>query len=106
MFCTRESNYRLNRVHKRALRIFSTDYISSFSDFDSLLNEKIIHQRCINFSMTEVFIYLNGLTPDLMREVFRLKSNYHNLRNFNQFETYIPKTKSSLNSCVYRANQL
>ena len=56
--------------------------------------------------MTEVFKYLNGLSPDLMNEVFKLKSNHHNLRSFSQFETYIPKTKSSLNSCVYRANQL
>ena len=60
----------------------------------------------INLLMTEVFKYLNGLSPDLMNEVFRLKSNYHNLRNFSQFKTYIPKTKSPLNSCVYGANQL
>ena len=44
--------------------------------------------------MIEGFKYLNGLSPDLMNEVFRLKSNYHNHRNFNQFVTYIPKTKS------------
>ena len=106
MFCTREPNYRLNRVHERALRIISKDYISSFSYLVTLLNEKTIHEGCINFLMTEVFKYLNGLSPDLMNEVFRLKSNYHNFRNFNQFETYISKTKSSLNSCVYRANQL
>ena len=106
MFCTRESNYRLNRVHERALRIISKDYISSFSDLVTLLNEKTIHQRCINFLMTEVFKYLIGLSPDLMNEVLKLKSNHHNLRNFSQFETYIPKTKLSLNSCGYRANQL
>ena len=79
MFCTRESNYRLNRVHERALRIISEDYISSFCDLVKLLNEKTIHQRCINFLMTEFFKYLNGLSPDLINEVFRLKSNYHNL---------------------------
>ena len=56
--------------------------------------------------MTKVIKYLNGPSPDLMNEAFRLKSNYYNLRNFNQLETYIPKTKSSLNSCVYRENQL
>ena len=104
MFCSRESNYRLNRVHEIALRVISEDYISSFSDLVTVLNEKTIHQRCINFLMTEVFKYLNGLSPDLMNEVFRLKSNCHNFRNFNQFKTYIPKTKSSVNSCVYRAN--
>ena len=59
MFCTRESNYSLNRVHERALRIISENYASSFSELVTLLNEKIIHQRCINFFMTEVFRYLN-----------------------------------------------
>ena len=92
MFCTRESNYRLNRVHERALRIISENYISSFSDLVILMNEKTIHQICINFLRTKVFKYLNGLSPDLMNEIFRLKSNYHNLRNFSHFETYIPKT--------------
>ena len=106
MFCTREPNYRLNRVQERALRTISENYISSFSDLVISLNEKTIHQMCINVLMTKVIKYLNGPSPDLMNEAFRLKSNYYNLRNFNQFETYIPKTKSSLNSCVYRENQL
>ena len=44
--------------------------------------------------MTEVFKYLNELSPDLINKVSGLKSNYHNLRNFKQFETYIPKNKS------------
>ena len=48
--------------------------------------------------MTKVFKYLEGLSPDLMNKAFRLKANYHNLRNINQFETYIPKTKLSFTS--------
>ena len=32
MFFTRETNYRLNRVHEKALRIISEDYISSSHD--------------------------------------------------------------------------
>ena len=55
MFCTQEFNYILNQVHERALRIISKDYILNFSDLVTLLNEKTIHQRCINFLMTEVF---------------------------------------------------
>ena len=106
MFCTQEFNYRLNRVQERALRVILEDYISTFSDLVTLLNQKTILQRCINFSINEVFKYLNGLSPDLMNEVFRLKSHYHNLRNFSQFETYIPTTKSLLKSCLYKANQL
>ena len=43
--CFVSDNYRLNRVHERALRIISEDYISSFSDLVKLLNGKTIHQR-------------------------------------------------------------
>ena len=62
-------------MHERALRTISEDYIPRFSDLVTLLNEKTLHQRCTNFSMTEVYKYLNGLSPNLMNEVFRLKSN-------------------------------
>ena len=55
--------------------LFSEDYLLSFSDLVTLLNEKTIHQRYINFLMTEVFKHLNGLSPNLMNEAFRLKSN-------------------------------
>ena len=67
IFCSRASNYRLNRVHERVLRIISEDYISNFSDLVTMLNGKTIHQRCINILMTEVFKYLNRLSPDLMK---------------------------------------
>ena len=100
MLCARESNFRLNRVHEIALRIISKDYMSSFSDLLTLLNEKTIHQRCINFFLTKVFKYQNGLSPELMNDAFKLKLNYQNHRSFGQFETYIPKTRSPLNSCI------
>ena len=87
MFCTRESNYRLYQVHER---IMSKNYTSSLIDLITILHEKTIHQRCINLLMTEILKYLNGLSPDLMNELCKLKKNYHNLRNFNESETYIP----------------
>ena len=83
MFCTRESNYRLKRVHERALRITSKDYTSSFSDLVTLLNEKTNPQRCIDVLLTEIFKYLSGLFPGLMSEVFRLKSSYYSSVQIN-----------------------
>lgn len=105
MFCTRKFNLRLNRVHEGALKRISEDCTSSFSDLVTLLNEKPVHQKCINFVMEEVFKYLNGLSPSLMNKVCRLKLNYYNLGIFNQFETYISKTKS-LDASVTRTSQL
>ena len=70
---------QLNRVHGRALRIISEDYNASFNYLVTLFNEKTIHQRYIKFLMMKVVSSLNGLSPALMNEIFRLKPNYHKL---------------------------
>ena len=101
MFSSNGYHKRINKIHERSLRLI-------FNDYDSLLstlNEKTIHQRCINVSLTEAYKYLNGYSPDLMNEVFYLRQNYYNLRSFNVFATDNPHNKYLLNSSVYRANQ-
>ena len=42
------------------------DYKSSFYDMLSTLVEKAIYERCINVLLTEVYKYLNHLSPELM----------------------------------------
>ena len=66
----------------------------------------MIHQRFINILLTKVYKYLNGYFLDLMNEVFDLRQNYYNWRNFNIFATDNPRNKFLLNYSVYRANQL
>ena len=57
--------------------------------------------------MTEVYKYLNGLSPDIMSDIFKLRENTYNLRNFHIFESQNPRTKKfSLDSIAYRASQL
>ena len=97
---------RINKIHERSLRLILNDYESSFDSLLSTLNEKTIHQRCINVLLTNVYKYLNGYSPDLMNEVFYLRQNHYNLRNFNVFATDNPRNKYLLNSSIYRANQL
>lgn len=59
-------------MHEGALRTTSEDYISSVSDLVTLLNEKTIHQRSINFLISEVFKYQNVLSPNSVNEGSRL----------------------------------
>ena len=55
----------------------------------------------------EVYKYLNGLSPDNMNTIFKLRQNTYNLRNFHIFESQIPRTKKfGLDSITYRASQL
>ena len=57
-------------------------------------NEISIHQNCIELHMTGVYKYLNGLSPDDMDTIFKLKQNAYNLRYFHIFEYKNPKTKT------------
>ena len=96
----------MNKIHERSLRLILSDYESLFDILLSTLNENTIHQRCINVLLTEVYKYLNSYSPDLINEVFYLRQNHYNLRNFNVFTTYNLRNKYLLNSSVYWANQL
>ena len=57
--------------------------------------------------MIEVYKYLNGLSRDIMNDIFKLRENTYNLRNFHIFESQNPRTKTfGIGSIAYRASQL
>ena len=57
--------------------------------------------------MIDIYKYLNGLYPDIMNDIFKLRENTYNLRNFNISESQNPRTKTfGLDSIAYRASQL
>ena len=106
MLTSKDYNERIDRIHERSLRLMLNDYEPSFYDMLSTLNKKTFYQRCINVLLTEVYKYLNGLSPELMNEVFYLSQNHYKLRNLTVFATDNRCNKFMLNSTVYRASQL
>ena len=42
--------------------------------------------------MIEVYRFLNGLSPPIMDDIFRLRENRYNLRNFRLLECHNVKT--------------
>ena len=66
MFSSKGGYKRINKIYKRTLRLILNDYESSFDSLLSILNEKTIHQRCINVLLTEAYKHLNGYSLDLM----------------------------------------
>ena len=87
MFSLKGCYKRINKIQERSLRLILNDYESPFDSLLSALNEKMIHQSCINVLPTEVYKYWNGYSPNLMNEVFFLRQNSYNLPNFNVFAT-------------------
>ena len=107
MFCTKHSIGRTNSIHERCLCLIQQNYTSDFEVLLEISNEKPVHQKCIELLMIEVYKYLNDQSPDIMNEVFKLRENTYNLRNFHIFESQNPRTKKfGLDSVTYRASQL
>ena len=107
MFCSEKSTEKINAVHERSFRIFLN--VCEFSHSFLLEEAHLItfHQRCINSLMIEVCKYLNGHSPDIMNDIFKLRENMHNLRNFHIFQTEnLRSFKYGLDAIQYRVSQL
>ena len=94
MFCSKKSTKKINDVHERSLHIILNDCESPYP----LLIEEVqahqitFHQRCINSPMIEVYKYLNGHSPEIMDDAFKLRENMDNLQNFHIFQTENPRS--------------
>ena len=97
---------KINRIHGKSPRLVLSDHQSTLAEKLDTLNENTIHQQSIDRLLTEVYKFLNGYSPDIMKYVFHLRQNTYNLRNFDAFATDVPRDDCMLNSVVYRANQL
>ena len=61
----------------------------------------------LNSFMIEVFKYLNGHSPDIMNDIFKLRENMCNLQNSHILQTENPHSlKSRLDAIPYCASQL
>ena len=76
-------NNKINRIHKRALRITYNDKSSSFQKLLEKDNSVTIQHRNINILATETYKFLQGLFPPLMNEIFVEKNNNYSLRANN-----------------------
>ena len=70
MYCSRESNNLINRVHKRGLRLTYRNEINK--EFQQILREKnepTIHQKNLQVLMTEVYKIVNGIAPPIITSI-------------------------------------
>ena len=71
MFCNRELNDKINRVHGRGLRLVYKDHSSTFNEL--LQKDKLvtIHQRNIHLLATEMFKIVKTLGLEIMNKLFK-----------------------------------
>ena len=70
MFHNRGLNNRINKIHKRTLRLVYQKKNLSFSELLELDNAVTIHQRNVQVLVTEIFKVKNNLSPEIMKQVF------------------------------------
>ena len=81
MFHSRISNYRINKIHERALRLVYKDYTLSFDDLLAKDNPFKIHQKNLQKLAIKVFKVKKGLAPAIINNIFGFNDNPYCLRN-------------------------
>ena len=75
MFHSRTLNNRINKIHERALRIVYQDDDSSFDHLLLKDGSFTIHERNIQTMAIELYKVINGLSPEIMKQVLPLKES-------------------------------
>ena len=109
MFSTKDANNKIEKRHKRALQIIHSDYDSALNYEDLLLrdNSVTIHQRNLQFLMTEIFKTIHGLSPSFMKKLFIMEETCYSLRC--QYRMKVPRvtsTKYGLETLPFRGCQI
>ena len=91
MFHSRRMNNKINRIHERAL-VYS-DHVSSFDELLKKDRSVSIHHRNIQSLAIELYKFLHGLSPSIMKNVFHFNTNIpYNLRSRSELYSRNPKT--------------
>ena len=77
----RDLNSKINNIHKRALWILYRDKKSNFQDLLQKDKSLSIQMKNLQYLTTEIYKVKNGLSPEIMKEVFIFQENEnYNLR--------------------------
>ena len=108
MFCQKQSNNLINRLHERGLRL--TYRNKTNKEFQQILWEKdepTVHQKILQALMTEGYKIVSGIAPPIMNSLFHFRANIHNIRKFQEIFTENRKTvKYGIGRVTYRASFL
>ena len=69
-FCSKESQIKLEKLHRRALRVVLNDFTCSYAELLESINRPSLYVSRLKSIVTEVFKTINGLNPSFMNDMF------------------------------------
>ena len=101
MLHNRSNNNKIKHYHERCLRLIYSDKQSSYEELLIKDSTVFIHHRNIQTLATEMFKVKNGMSPEIICDIFTQRiNNHHNLRHINHFETPFVSTVYNGTECL------
>ena len=92
MFHDRNLNAKVNKIHERALGIVHKGTHAVYAALLKLDNAVSVHQRNLQYLMTEIYKTKNSLNPSFMKELFKPRNLQYDLRHESTLD--IPKART------------
>ena len=84
---SRALNNKINRLHKRCLRLICNDNQLAFEELLEKNDSVSIHIRNLQTLVIEMYKVMNGGSSEIMKEIFRIREeNGYNVRHQNTFK--------------------
>ena len=90
MLHSRNLNNKINRLHEHCLRVIYNAKTSSFKQLLKKDNSVSIHHRNIQALDIEMYKVTNGLSPEIMNEIFQIREeSRYDVRYASQFTIHL-----------------
>ena len=87
MFHSRKPEHRINRIHKRTLKLaYQDSFDLTFQELLAKTKSVSVHQKNLQFLATEIFKSKTGVPPELMNEISHFVERLYNLKSSYAFE--------------------
>ena len=93
IFHSSKINERINHIHERALSIVWKDFKSPFEELLIEGNSFNIHHRTLLKLVNEIFKVKNGLSPELINDVFEFIYKLYSLQTDSHFRSKRIRTR-------------
>ena len=84
---SRTLNNKVNKLHKRALRLVYDDRQSAFEELLNISKSVTIHHRNSQVLAAELYNVHHGLAPELMNDILKKRNVTDIFRKNSTFET-------------------